>query len=64
MPPLRMDNYRRLIELAWARFGAEVGNDIPRGDLYFLLDGGKTGNQQELLKPFTGKQKTVKQFTL
>ena len=64
MPPLRMDNYRRLIELARARFGAEVGDDIPGGDLYFLLDGGKTGNQQELLKPFTGKQKTVKHFTL
>ena len=64
MPPLRMDNFRRLIELARARFGADVGDDIPGGDLYFLLDGGKTGNQQDFLKPFTAKQKTVKHFTL
>ena len=52
MPPLRLDNYKRLIELARGRFGTEVGDDIPEGDLYFVLDGGKAGNTTALLKPF------------
>ena len=64
MPPLRMDNYKRLIELARGRFGEAVGDDIPDGDLYFVMDGGKTGNQQDLLKPFASKPKSVKIFTL
>jgi len=64
MPPLRMDNYKRLIELARGRFGETVGDDILDGDLYFVMDGGKTGNQQELLKPFASKLKSVKLFTL
>ena len=29
-----------------------------------MIDGGKMGNQVELLKPFTGKPKSVKTFTL
>jgi hypothetical protein len=59
-----MDNYKRLIELARGRFGEAVGDDIPDGDLYFVMDGGKTGNQQDLLKPFASKPKSVKIFTL
>ena len=59
-----MDNYKRLIELARGRFGEAVGDDIPDGDLYFLMDGGKNGNQQDLSKPFASKPKSVKVFTL
>ena len=64
VPPLRLDNYKRLIELARGRFGTEVGDDIPEGDLYFVLDGGKAGNTTDLLKPFASKAKTVRTFTL
>ena len=44
MPPLRLDNYKRLIELARDRFGTELGDEILVGDWYFVLDGGKSGN--------------------
>ena len=64
VPPLRYESLKRLIELARSRFGAVVGDDIPEGDLYFLFDGGKIGNQVELLKPFAGKPKSVKTFVL
>jgi len=64
VPPLRYEPFKRLIELARGRFGPEVGDDIPDGDLYFLFDGGKMGNQVELLKPFSGKPKSVKTFIL
>ncbi|MFM7986733.1 MAG: hypothetical protein ACKPKO_46205, partial [Candidatus Fonsibacter sp.] len=53
-----------MIELAKSRFGVEVGDDIPEGDLYFVFDSGKMGNQVELLTPFTGKPKSVKTFVL
>ena len=39
-PPLRMDNYKRLIELARGRFGEVVEDNIPDGDLHLLMDGG------------------------
>ena len=65
VPPLRIENCKRLIELARGRFGQEVGDDdLPEGDLYFVLDGGKSGNTAELLKPFANKAKTVRTFTL
>ena len=64
MPPLRLDNYKRLIELARDRFGTEVGDEILVGDWYFVLDGGKSGNNVELLKPFVSKAVTLRSFTL
>ena len=64
MPPLRLGKYKRLIKLAQGRFGTVVGDDIPEGDLYFVLDGGTTGNIIDLLKPFASKAKTVRSFTL
>ena len=40
-PPLRADQLRRPIDIARSRFGNEVaGDEIPKGDLYFLFDGG------------------------
>jgi hypothetical protein len=36
VPPLRYELFKRLIELARGRFGPEVGDDIPEGDLCFL----------------------------
>ena len=64
MPPLRLDNYKSLIELARDRFGTEVGDEILVGDWYFVLDGGKSGNNVELLKPFVSKAVTLRSFTL
>ena len=66
VPPLRAEQVRRLVELTRGRFGtSEVAADeIPMGDLYFLFDGGRAGNQNELLKPFAGKPKSVKTFML
>ena len=64
MPPLRLDNYKRLIELARDRFGTELGDEILVGDWYFVLDGGKSGNNVELLKPFVSKAVTLRSFTL
>ena len=44
VPPLRAEQLRRLIDLVRSRFGAEVAEDeIPKGDLYFLFDGGGDG---------------------
>jgi hypothetical protein len=37
VPPLRYESLKRLIELARSRFGVEVGDDIPEGDLYFFV---------------------------
>ena len=45
VPPLQDESFKRLAELARSRFGVEVGDDIPEGDLYFLFDGGKLGNE-------------------
>ena len=64
VPPLRAELVRRLLDLAKSRFGSQEGDGVPEGDLYFLFDGGKSGNQAELLKPFQSKQKTVKTFLL
>jgi len=64
VPPLRTDNYKHLIALARGRFGQAVGDDIPEGDLYFLKDGGKTGNQQDLMRPFASKVKPTIIFTM
>ena len=64
VPPLRAELVRRLLDLAKSRFGSQEGGGVPEGDLYFLFDGGKSGNQAELLKPFHSKQKTVKTFLL
>jgi hypothetical protein len=64
-PPLRAEQLRRLVDLARSRFGAEVADDeIPKGDLYFMFDGGRPGNTNELLKPFQSMTKTVKTFHL
>jgi len=54
---------RRLLDFAKNRVEVEP-DDIPEGDLYFLFDGGRAGNQAELLKPFQGQQKSVKTFLL
>ena len=65
IPPLRAEPLRRLVEIARSRLGADVQDDeLPDGDLYFLFDGGRSGNHSELLKPFTGKPKSVKTFML
>ena len=55
VPPLRYASFKRLIELARSRFGVEVGGRHPGGRLVLLFDGGKMGNQVELLKPFRGQ---------
>ena len=36
----------------------------PWGGLYFVLDGGKSGNNVELLKPFVSKAVALRSFTL
>ena len=64
VPPLRVELVRRLLDIAKSRFGSQEGDGVPEGDLYFLFDGGKSGNQADLLKPFQSKQKTVKTFLL
>ena len=66
VPPLRSEPLRRLVELARSRVGpTEVTDEeLPEGDIYFLFDGGKFGNQGELLKPFAGKPKSVKSLLL
>lgn len=61
IPPLRSEPMRRLLDVALNRFGPD---EIPEGDLYFLFDGGRSGNQGDLLKPFHGKPKSVKTFLL
>ena len=41
VPPLRAEQLRRLVDIARSRFGDEVANDeLPKGDLYFMFDGG------------------------
>ena len=62
VPPLRADLYRRLMDFALARLhGENTSAALPHGDLYFLFDGGKQ-NQADLLRPFQGKTKLVKNF--
>jgi hypothetical protein len=65
VPPLRTDKFQELVTAARSRFGAEVPDgELPPGDLYFLCDGGKPGNQTELMRPFHGMTKSVRTFTL
>ena len=45
------------------RFEAEP-DTLPVGDAYFLFDNGKAGNYPELMKPFAGMEKTVKQYVV
>ena len=54
VPPLRYESLKRLIELARSRFGVEVEDDIPEGDLYYEFDCGNVGNQTGLSNPFSG----------
>ena len=37
VPPMRYESFKRLIEFARIRFGVEVGDDIPEGDLYLFV---------------------------
>jgi hypothetical protein len=65
VPPLRVEPYRRLIDLALGRCPEMTdAGEIPDGDLYMLFDAGKSGNLGELLRPFAGKLKSVKSFVL
>lgn len=66
-PPLRPEPYKRLIEMARSRGrGDETETDdgIDETDMFFLMDGGKSGHQTELLRPFHSKKKVVKQYIL
>ena len=38
--------------------------ELPTGDLYFIFDGGRPGNEREYLRPFTGMSKVVKTILL
>ncbi len=38
--------------------------DLPTGDLYFIFDGGRPGNEREYLRLFTGMTKVVKTILL
>ena len=66
MPTLRGEHLKRLLEIARSRFPVEEvdNNEIPEGDLYFLFDASRPGNQAAILKPFYGMSKTVKTFML
>ena len=73
IPPLqRGDAILNLLEAARARFAPPrlpTGLDAPEGsldagDIYFLLDGGMTGNVGALLKQFQTKDKVSKTFTV
>ena len=55
--------YQKIIAKVLARFG-DSDEELPAGDLYFLFDNGKSGNTNDLLKPFMGKSKVVKQFLI
>ena len=45
VPPLRVELVRRLLDLAKVPLWVSGGDGVPEGDLYFLFDGGKSGNQ-------------------
>ena len=64
VPPLRPEPFKRLIELARTRDTADDDETISDGDMFFLLDGGRQGNQHEILRPFQGKKKHVKTYVL
>ena len=60
--PLRAEcgqNIKKVI----ARCATEP-DTLPVGDAYFLFDNGKSGNYPELMKPFAGMEKTVKQYVV
>ncbi len=63
VPPLRMDLHKAAMDVAFKRRGGD-GVDLDDGDLYFVLDGGKTGNANDLLRTFQGKSKVVKTFVI
>ncbi len=64
VPPFRSENYRTIMDIAGQRKANTDSTTIMDGDVYFIFDGGKTGNGGDLLKPFFGKPKSVKQFTI
>ena len=58
-PPLQADRYKTLISACLQRHGPT--EDLTEGDIFFILDGGKAGNQSEFLKVFP-KLRSAKQF--
>jgi hypothetical protein len=62
-PPLRPEFYKRLIDMARTRKDP-AEDSITENDCFFLVDGGKQGHQTELMRPFHGMKKNVKQFML
>jgi hypothetical protein len=60
-PPFRKAGFEMRMKACLAR--SKTANP-PEQDAYFLFDGGKEGLHNELLKPFSGMQKCVKQYTV
>ncbi len=42
----------------------EEEKDLPQSDIYFIFDGGKTGNHNEYMKPFAGRTKFRKTWLI
>ena len=73
IPPLQSrgeTSLKPLVEAARARLTPRLpsGEDAPdgsldAGDIYFLLDGGMSGNVSTLFKAFQGKEKVTKHFS-
>ncbi len=61
---VRNETYANLMQPVLQRHRMEGSTELTDGDLYFLMDGKKTGCHSELLRPFLGKDKTVREFVL
>ena len=72
IPPLQArgeSTVKPLVEIARARLAPRLpsGEDAPEGsldagDIFFLMDGGMSGNVSTLFKAFQGKEKATKHF--
>lgn len=65
VPPFRSELHKANMDIANNRVpNTDNSASIMAGDVYFIFDGGKAGNTSDLLKPFLGKPKSVKTFTI
>ncbi len=60
---VRAETYHDIVKVLLGRHGG-ANTPIGEQDLYFLMDGGKQGIQNELLRPFAGKDKSVKTYMI
>ncbi len=60
---VRAETYNDIVKVLLGRHGM-AKSAIGEQDLYFVMDGGKQGAQNELLKPFAGKEKSVKTYMI